>query len=154
MKTLQLAGIQSCQIFNQLKRCASKNAVLRLIERTPPPGGGFLFTMFPNQKPRGSGPPLKNHPQNSSILGMDIHVGSSSSGSFVSKPPNKETTPGGGGSFDQGAIKNVASLNPWRQDAKWRKTPTDSTVTEPNYVQIPTFLHISRAREQERIRIY
>ena len=55
MKTLQLSGIQRCQIFNQLKRCASKNAVPMLIERTPPPGGGFLFTMFPNQKPRGSG---------------------------------------------------------------------------------------------------
>jgi len=30
-----------------------------------------------------------------------------------------------------GAIKKVASLVPWRQNAKWRKPPTDLTVTEP-----------------------
>jgi len=30
-----------------------------------------------------------------------------------------------------GAINKVASLVPWRQNAKWRKTPTDLTVTEP-----------------------
>jgi len=28
-----------------------------------------------------------------------------------------------------GAIKKVASLVPWRQNAEWRKTPTDLTVT-------------------------
>ena len=32
----------------------------RLIERTPPPRGGFLFTMFPHQEPGGRGPPSKN----------------------------------------------------------------------------------------------
>ena len=32
------------------------------------PPGGFLFTMFPDKEP-GRGPPLKNHPQNWSILG-------------------------------------------------------------------------------------
>jgi len=37
---------------------------IKLIERTPPPRGGFLFTMFPDQEPGGRGPPLKNHPQN------------------------------------------------------------------------------------------
>jgi len=37
-------------------------------------------------------------------------------------------------------IKKVASWNPWRQNAKWRKPPTDSTVTEPKYVQVPIFL--------------
>ena len=31
-----------------------------LIERTPPPGGGFLFTMFPHQKPWVRGPPSKH----------------------------------------------------------------------------------------------
>jgi len=30
-----------------------------LIERKPPPRGGFLFTMFPDQEPVGRGPPLK-----------------------------------------------------------------------------------------------
>jgi len=30
-----------------------------------------------------------------------------------------------------GAIKKVASLVPWRHNAKWQKTPTDSTATEP-----------------------
>jgi len=30
-----------------------------------------------------------------------------------------------------GAIKQVASLDPWRKNEKWRKTFTDSTVTEP-----------------------
>jgi len=33
---------------------------LNLIERTIPPGGGFLFTMFPNQEPGGRGPFSKN----------------------------------------------------------------------------------------------
>jgi len=35
-----------------------------LIERNPPPRGGFFFSMFPDQEPGGRGPPLKNHPQN------------------------------------------------------------------------------------------
>jgi len=30
-----------------------------------------------------------------------------------------------------GAIKKVGSLVPWRQNAKWRKTSTESTVTGP-----------------------
>jgi len=33
MKTLYLLGTQSCQIFNGLKRCDSKNAVLRCIKK-------------------------------------------------------------------------------------------------------------------------
>jgi len=44
--------------------------------------------------------------------------------------------------------KKVASLNPWRQNAKWRKSLTDSSVTEPTYIHIPIFLHIPRAHEQ------
>jgi len=28
----------------------------------PPPGGGFLFAMFPDQEAGGRGPPLKNQP--------------------------------------------------------------------------------------------
>ena len=34
--------------------------------------------------------------------------------------------------FSLGAIKKVASLNPWRQNAKWRNPPTDSTVPNQN----------------------
>jgi len=30
-----------------------------------------------------------------------------------------------------GAIKIVASLDPWRQNAKWQKTSSESTVTGP-----------------------
>jgi len=30
-----------------------------------------------------------------------------------------------------GATKKVASLNPWCQNAKWRKTSAESTVTGP-----------------------
>jgi len=30
-----------------------------------------------------------------------------------------------------GAIKKVASLDPWRQNEKWRKTSSESTVTGP-----------------------
>jgi len=33
-----------------------------------------------------------------------------------------------------GAIKKVASLNPWRQNEKWPKNLTDSTVKEPKFV--------------------
>jgi len=47
--------------------------------KNPPPRGGFLFTMFPDQEPGGRGPPLKSHPQNSSILGVVSQGGSSSS---------------------------------------------------------------------------
>jgi len=47
-------------------------------------------------------------------------------------------------------MKKVASLNPWRQKAKWRKNPLDSTVTdsEPKYFQIPKFLHMPRAHAE------
>ena len=45
----------------------------------------------------------------------------------------------------------MASLNPWRQNAKWRKLPTYLTVTEPNYVRIPIFLHVPRAHQQGQI---
>jgi len=47
--------------------------------KNPPPWRGFLFTMFPDQERGGIGPPLKNHPQNVSILGVVLHLGSSSS---------------------------------------------------------------------------
>ena len=50
-----------------------------------------------------------------------------------------------------GTLKELASLFPRIQDAKWRKTPTDSTVIETNYIRIPMFLHIPRALEQGQI---
>ena len=37
--------------------CAQNS--VKLIERNPPPGEGFLFTMFPDQEPGGRGPPSK-----------------------------------------------------------------------------------------------
>jgi len=51
-------------------------------------------------------------------------------------------------------MKKLANLFPRLQKAKWRKTPTDSTVIEPKYVGIPIFLHIPRAFEQGQICIY
>jgi len=30
-----------------------------------------------------------------------------------------------------GAIKKVASLDPWRQNAKWQKNSSESTITGP-----------------------
>jgi len=50
-----------------------------------------------------------------------------------------------------GTIQKLASLLPSLQNAKWQKTPTDSTVIEPKYVRIPMFLHIPRALEQGQI---
>jgi len=50
-----------------------------------------------------------------------------------------------------GAIKKVASLGTFIQNAKLWKTRRDSAVTEPKYVRIPMFLHIPRAYEQEQI---
>jgi len=47
--------------------------------------------------------------------------------------------------------KKLASLFPRLQNAKWRKTPIDSTVIEPKYVGISIFLHILRALEQGQI---
>jgi len=53
-----------------------------------------------------------------------------------------------------GAIKKVGCVNTWRQNAKWRKTPTDFNVNGPKYVQIPIFGHIPRAHEHGQISIY
>jgi len=36
--------------------------IYTLIERTPPPQGGFSVGWFPNQEPGGRGPPLKSRP--------------------------------------------------------------------------------------------
>jgi len=41
-----------CVYWGPLTRYVAKNfAPLSLIERNPPPRGGFLFTMFPHQEP-------------------------------------------------------------------------------------------------------
>jgi len=81
--------------------------ISNLIQRNPSARGGFLSTMFPNQEPGGRGP-LKNHPQNWSILVVGFQGESSSSGFLIWKPPNKETPPGGGFL----SIK-VSCLDPW-----------------------------------------
>jgi len=45
-------------------------------------------------------------------------------------------------------IKKLESLVPWRQNANWRKTSTESTVTSPKYVWIQIFVNIPTAHEQ------
>jgi len=60
-------------LYIELLRC--------LIERTPPPRGGFLFTMFPNQEPSGRGPPSKKLVQ--------ILRGGSSSAGFLTREHSK-----------------------------------------------------------------
>ena len=56
-----------------------------LIERTPPPRGGFLFTMFPDQEPGGRGPSSKN-------LYQVLRGGSSSSGFLIREHSFKKKT--------------------------------------------------------------
>ena len=49
------------RVYRAKKTCALYWAIdLTLIERNPPPRGGFLFTMFPHQEPWVRGPPSKN----------------------------------------------------------------------------------------------
>ena len=48
----------------------------KLIERKPPPRGGFVFTMFPHQEPCARGPPSKH-------LVQILRGGSSSSGFLI-----------------------------------------------------------------------
>jgi len=40
------------------------HSYMQFDRKKPPPPGGFLFTVFPDQEPGGRGTPLKNHPQN------------------------------------------------------------------------------------------
>jgi len=61
------------------------------IARNPPPRGAFFVGWFPNPEPGEKRP----------SLGVVLQGGSSSSRFLVWKPPNKETPPGGGVSFDQ-----------------------------------------------------
>jgi len=49
------------------------------------------------------------------------------------------------------AIQKVATPNPSRKIAKWRKISTESTVTGPKYVRIQFFLDIPTAYEQGQI---
>ena len=65
-----------------------------LIERTSPPRGVFLFTMFPHQEPCVRGPPSKN-------LVQILRGGSSYTRFLMREHSKQETPPGGGISFDQ-----------------------------------------------------
>ena len=47
-----------------------------------------------------------------------------------------------------GVIKKVASLDPWRQNEKGRKTSSESNVACPKLVWIQIFLDIPTVREQ------
>jgi len=62
-----------------------------LIERNPPPRGGFLFTMFPHQEPCVRGLSSKDLYH---VLG-----GGSSYTRFLIREHNKSETPPGGGGF-------------------------------------------------------
>jgi len=68
-----------------------KGAIRRrdtLTERNPPPGGGFLFTMFPDQEPCVRDFTTRYYTR---VL--------------IRENSKKETPPGGGVSFDQLAIQ-------------------------------------------------
>ena len=64
-----------------------------LIERNPPPRGGFLFTMFPHQEPCVRGPPSKD-------LYQGLRGGSSYTRFLMREHNKQEPPPGGGVSFD------------------------------------------------------
>jgi len=69
---------------------SNKHSLLLLIERTPPPGGRFLFTMFPHQEPRVRGPPSK-HLEAPQILrgGFEVLRGGSSYSRFLMREHSK-----------------------------------------------------------------
>ena len=74
-----------------------------MIERNPPPGGGFLFTMFPHQEPGRRGLPSKN-------LYQVLRGGSSSSGFLMREHSKRETLSEGGGCCDQSAYSEAKGL--------------------------------------------
>ena len=61
-----------------------------LIERNPPPRGGFSFTVFPHQEPCVIGPPSKD-------LSNVSSRGSSYTWLSMREHSKSETLPGGGG---------------------------------------------------------
>jgi len=61
---------------------------------SPPPQGGFVFTMFPHQEPCVRGPPSKN-------LVQILPGGSSYLRPLIREHSKYKTPPGGGGSIDQ-----------------------------------------------------
>ena len=70
--------------------CVIYRRWLKLIQRNPPPGGGFLFTMFPDQEPCVRGPPSEDLYQ--------VLRGGSSYTRFLIREHNRKP-PGGGGFF-------------------------------------------------------
>ena len=74
--------------------CKASFVTKTLIERNPPPRGGFVFTMFPDQEPCGRGPPSKN-------LVQIFRGGSSYTRLLIREHSKHKTPPGGGVSFDQ-----------------------------------------------------
>jgi len=67
-----------------------------LIERTPPPRGSFLFTVFPHHEPGGRGPPFKH-------LVQILRGGPLPLGSWRGNIANRKQPRGGG----------VLSINMW-----------------------------------------
>jgi len=74
----------------------------KLIERTPPLRGGFVFTMFLIKNREEEDPPWRTTPKNDQFLGWFFRGGGPfPPGSWSGNIVNRTPPPGGGGSFDQ-----------------------------------------------------
>jgi len=106
-----------CENNEPLSSTHTYTYTYKLIERNPPPRGGFFVGWFPNQEPWRRGPPLKNNPQTGSFF----------SGFWVWKPPNKERLPGGGVSCDEYTYNQIHTFT--------------HTRTHPLYINIHAHIH-------------
>jgi len=95
-----------------------------LIERNPPPRGGFVFTMFPDQEPCVRGPPSKD-------LYQVLRGGSSYARLLIREHGKPKTPPGGGGSFDQ------------RECAYWQHTSIHINIHVCIHINIHVSIHIN-----------
>ena len=77
--------------------------LLHIDRKKPPPGGGFLFTMFPHQEPCVRGPPSKN-------LAQILRGGSSYTRFLMREHSKEEIPPGGGVSLDQYHMPNSTAV--------------------------------------------
>jgi len=87
---LHITGYTCLSIFLLERRDLSP----KLIEKDPPPGGGFLFTMFPHQEPWVRGPPRRTCTK--CFEGAPL-----THGSWWGNIINRQPPWGGGVSFDQ-----------------------------------------------------
>jgi len=80
--------------------------------------------MFPNQEPGRRETPLKNHPQNWSILRVVLQGGSSSFRFLIREHSKQETPPGGLVSFNQSTLTALCGLGmalrvSWCREGNW-----------------------------------